>query len=140
MLEESEWDVNQHLFLPVHYVFKYRLQKKEVLVRTYTSISFKCFTLDDEPRKIYKLLITVFHDQFLYIISISADSDYIKLAIYNLNDSNCCHSSNITLSFIHFHLHIRSKLHGFNSSWTICIKQWPKGRFYTADMLLFNIF
>jgi hypothetical protein len=140
LLEESEWDVNQHLFLPADYEFKYCIQKKKVLVRTYAFLSFKCFNLNDDPREIYKLIITVINYQFLYIISTSADSDYVKPVIYNLDDMTHCHFLNITLSLINFHLHIKCKLHSFNGSSTICIKLSPKGRFYMTDVLVFNIF
>lgn len=136
MLEESEWDVNQHLLADC--VFKYCLQMKQVLIRAYVPISLKYLYLNDEPRKIYKLIITAFKDQFLYIISTSADSDYVKLAIPNHEDMKYCHFLN--RNFIKFHLHIKCKLQSFNGSSTICYKHRPKGTFYMADMLPSNIF
>jgi hypothetical protein len=63
VLEEYEWDVNQQLILPVDYVFKYCLQKKEVLVGTHVYIFFKCLILNDESRKINTLLFTVFNER-----------------------------------------------------------------------------
>lgn len=134
VLEESEWDVNQHLSLLADCVFQILPTKGPSSYKSLCDYFLQCFNLNDEPRKIYKLIITAFNDQFLYIISTRADSDYVKLAIYNLDDMNHCCLLNIILSFINFHLHIKCKLHSFNGSSTICFKQRPKGRFYMAVM------
>jgi hypothetical protein len=60
--------------------------KQVVLGKTYDTylLSLKCFNLSDEAGKNYKLIITLFSDLFLCVISTSTDTNYVKLSGHNL--------------------------------------------------------